>query len=406
MSVSFLKKFEEDLLRAYQETHSKIEDRNEKTMKYINNALTPLLNEILQSYYFENSLLPEIIENDYPADLLAIKIHGYLKSVPFSFIQDSYSNRSPVTEDHLITSIDKSKIFEKLKEIDSHYETLLETDVLKRKIHLLKKHEIEFTVIKTDNTNAYEVFGNLNKYLNYEPNFKSHPHLELEAKDMLFSDSLKLFDKMEYFNIEYKTERIFIVAHNHNQIAGISLLKPYTDLNDTAKKNDQYFMKDKMLYAACFMIGDQFRKKGLSIKLMKETFKYAKEHQSILIRSYPSKMGRDYLYWNVNELGNKSPDVFIINHSNENYFKDLKLAIKTVKNQEEYNRFYEKYKDVFYQTNKISNHYEFLRNLIPDEYEESYKLSNQERNEINDFMRKSHNEYTVSTIKNRRLKNV
>lgn len=405
MSVSFLKKYEEDLLRAYQDTHSKIENRNEQTMKDLNNILTPVLHEIINSYYFENSLNPEIIENDYTSDVLSIRIHGYLKTTPFSFVHE-YDSDNKSKQSNIAHNVNKELLLNRLREIDSHYETLLEKDPLKRKIHLLKKHEIEYTIIKTDKTNAYEIFGSLNKYLDYKPNFKTHPKLEIDDKGTVFSDNLKLFDKMEYFNIDYKTERIFIVAHNHNQIAGISLLKPYTDLNDTLNPKEKYFMKDKILYAACLMIGDQFRKKGLSKKLMEETFKYVKEQKSILVRSYPSKMGRNYLYWNVNELANNSNDVFIVNHNNENSFKELKLKIKTIQNEKDYDLFYEKYKEVFKKANKISTDYEFLRDLIPDNYEECYKLSNKETKEISNLMRKSNEEYTISTIKKRRLNNV
>lgn len=123
---STLVKYEEDLLTAFQNIYFKIEKTNDNLSKALNIALTPIIMDILNSYYFEDLLKPELKKrSDYRAGMFEISYNGYYNETPFISLESlDYANRDEFKD--LKLNVNKEEIINELIKIDPHYKVIFE----------------------------------------------------------------------------------------------------------------------------------------------------------------------------------------------------------------------------------------------------------------------------------------
>lgn len=406
---STLVKYEEDLLTAFQNIYFKIEKTNDNLSKALNIALTPVIMDILNSYYFEDLLKPELKKrSDYRAGMFEISYNGYYNETPFISLESlDYANRDEFKD--LKLNVNKEEIINELIKIDPHYKVIFEKDSLKQKLNLLKKFEIEYTIVRTNEIDTHSIFSEFHKVWSYKKNFSKNESLNRHDYSSAINNNLKYFDKMEFFNLDFERERIFVVAHNHNQIAGLSLISPYVDFNMTKVRNDDYFLKNKIFLGSYLMIGNQFRGKGLSSELLEKTFEYVDSNNGIFIRTHPTVMGKDRLYEKGNQMNIDRKNSFIINHLSEGEFRSYQNLIRSIKNENEYNVFRKSYQKLFRNLAEITSNYERMMDDT-DNYEYRNELR-MESLELQSTLIKLYDldykkEVLKNNQKNRRLKNV
>ena len=395
---SQLVKYEEDIIKAYRNLYGEFTVRNQELFSAFNSSFTPLIEEILNSYYFENDFnaSTKVLEG-FQAGRLEITYHKNYTAVPFLGLD----YRGYEKMDHNLV-VDFDALKESLKKIDPFYELIFEKDTLKRKLNIIKKHDIEYKIVKVGERDIAKVFSEFHKISKYEKNWNQQ-YAQYEYDDSM-NDNLKYLNRMEFLNFDYMTNRLFVVAYNQNQIVGLASLTEYSML-DKLNEKKQYYAKKNIMYNSVVMVASQFRGQGIGLELLNKSFDYANDNNLIFIRSHPSRDGSKYLYKNANELALKKTDVCIINSPLEDVFCMFKNQLKNVNNDKEYNIFLNVLKPAIKEITKIYDQYELLKNEHKD-FEIIDNITNEQTKIIRKIISKTQQDLTKAQLISRKNKYV
>lgn len=362
--MSPLIKFEEDIIKAYQKINGNFDNITDSLFTELNKTLTPFLNEILNSYYFEGDFKATFNYSESDENFV-INYHDDEICHPFLELNYlKYDDKAPV--DYNI-QVDREKLISTLKELDPFYSLLYEDSPIKRKLNLINKKELEFMTIKTTSENIYEVFSKLQSIGHYEKNWNKHQKYQIEST---LQDNLKRLNKLSFINFDGNINRTFIIAYNKNQVAGLSCIATYSRFDDFDKEEkDQYFARNKMAYSSYIAVASQFRGNGLGAEIMKKTIEYANTNKMVLLRSSSTNEGHSYMKENIDNIVLKTNDTVIVNASDEGYFNEFSKIIRNIKNDKEYDDFYERLKPTMAKISEVSINYDRISELYGDDYE-------------------------------------
>lgn len=331
-------KYQEDIIQAYKNIHGKVNYKN--IFEDFNEKLTPLIFEILKSYYFEDNFSPLLTKGNSYSKII---FNGKMLFAPFI----NMSTYHQFTETKKL-DIDIIDIKKELINVDPFYSIIFEEDPLKQKINLIKKYEINYSIIKVEE-NVYEKIKPFHK-LSYSANpfevkensYYNSYNLEEELKEVL---------KMPFINFEFNKNRHFVIAYNQNQIVGLTSLTKYSMLFDREEINNHY-MHNKFIYNSYMTVAKEFRGNNISIEMMKKSLEFAKENNLIFIRSQPTEDGRSYIEKKIDQIVKNDKKIVCINYDSNKIFSDLKTFIKSINNDNDYSKFLTKFKPLI---NKINN---------------------------------------------------
>jgi len=397
--TSHLVKFEEDIIAAFQESYGKVEKCNNDLLIHLNKQLTPLLIDILNSYYFENDFKASYhSKKTYNGEFNQIIYHENYEAIPFIRLEYSeyYSNQEPIHYPPINTEIIKQN----LKEIDPFYNLIFETDALKQKLNIIKKHDIEYTIVTANEKDIFDKFSKLHKIGNYKKNW-NQDFANYEYIGSL-EDNLKYLNQIEFVKFDHSTTRNYIVAHNHNQIVGISSMCNYTMLNNIYEEK-VYYASKHITYNSYIAVASQFRGHGIALELLNKSIDYAKEKNMIMVRSSPTLQGKKYLYDNANELVKKRKDVCIINHCDEANFLRFKNNFKNINSVSEFNTFLKEFIPIIQKISAITQNYESMKKDVKD-YLLEIDIMNEYDSIIDSHVKKDQQDLTKIQIKTRKHK--
>lgn len=395
--MSPLIKFEEDIIKAYQLVNGNFENINDSLFIELNKKLSPFLVEMMNSYYFEGDFKANLDEDQ---ETSIINYHIDEICTPFLDLNYlNYDDRPPI--DYHI-QVDKEKLIEALKSIDPIYNLIYEDSAVKRKLNLVNKKELDFMIIKTTSENIYETFAQLHTIGHYEKNWNKHQKYQIERT---LQDNLKELNKLSFVNFDSNINRTFIIAYNKNQVAGLSCIATYSRFDDYDKEDkDQYFARDKMAYSSYIAVASQFRGNGLGLELMKKTIEYAHKNKMVLIRSSSTSEGHSFMKENIDNIVLKTKDTAIVNASDEGFFGEFSKIIKNIKNEKEYDEFYEKLKPTMLKISEISINYDKMSEFYEDDYEQKMALRIEGVEIVSEICKKFQDSFTLPTP-TRKMKN-
>lgn len=397
--MSPLIKFEEDIIKAYQLVNGNFENINDSLFIELNKKLTPFLVEMMNSYYFEGDF-KATLDEDKDGETSIINYHVDETCRPFLDLNYlKYDDRKSV--DYNI-QVNKEKLIEALKSIDPLYNLIYEESAVKRKLNLVNKKELEFMIIKTTSENIYETFAKLHTIGHYEKNWNKHQKYQIEST---LQDNLKKLNKLSFVNFDSNINRTFIIAYNKNQVAGLSCIATYSHFDDYDKEDkDQYFARNKMAYSSYIAVASQFRGNGLGVELMKKTIEYANKNKMVLIRSSSTSEGHSFMKENIDNIVLKTKDTAIVNASDEGFFGEFSNIIKNIKNEKEYDEFYEKLKPTMLKISEISINYDQMSELYEDDYEKRMEIRLEGLALVSEISKNFKDSFTLQTP-NRKMKN-
>lgn len=393
-------KFEEDIIKAYQMINGNFDNVTDSLFTELNKTLTPFLTEMLNSYYFEGDFEATCGYSE-RNECFFINYHNDRKCGPFTELDYvKYDDKAPV--DYNI-QIDSEKLIETLKEIDPVYSLIYEDSPIKRQLNLINKKELEFTTIHVTSDNIYDVFASLHNIGVYEKNWDKHRKYQIASS---LQKNLKTLNKLAFVNFDNNINRTFIIAHNKHQIAGLSCIANYSsfDSSDIENLDDQYFARKYMAYSSYVAVSSQFRGNGLGVELMKKTFEHAKKNKLVMIRSGSTEDGHDYLKKGVDNLVLATKDTAIVNSCDEGSFNEFCKIITNIKNEKEYDEFYEKLKPAMAKISEVSINYDKLADLHENDHEERLKIRLEGLAIVGDVSKKFQDSFKPSTP-NRKNKN-
>ena len=367
--MSPLVKFEEDIIRAYQIINGNFENITDSLFTELNKKLTPFLNELLNSYYFEGDFKAT---SDYSERDENFVINYHEDETCHPFLELGYLKYDDKATIDYNIQVDSEKLIAALKEIDPVYSLIYEDSPIKRQLNLINKKELEFKTIKTTSENIYEVFSQLHSIGHYEKNWNKHQKYQIESS---LQDDLKILNKLSFVNFDGNINRTFIIAYNKNQVAGLSCIATYSRFDEYDKEDkDQYFARPKMAYSSYIAVASQFRGNGLGVELMKKTIEYANKNKMVLLRSSSTNEGHSYMKENIDNIVLKTKDTVIVNATDEGFFNEFSTIIRNVKNEKEYDELYEKLKPAMAKISEISINYDQKSELYGDDYEKKMEL--------------------------------
>lgn len=376
-------KFEEDIIRAYQAVNGNFENISDSLFYELNKKLTPFLNDLLNSYYFEDDFKANSNLDD---TNYTINYHENENCTPFLDLDYLKYDDKPKIDYNI--EIDEDSLINALKQIDPLYELIYEDSPIKQKLNLINKKELEFKTIYVTHENIREVFAELHNIGIYEKNWNKHQTYQVTRT---LQEDLSQLNKLDFINLEYNVNRTFIIAHNKHQIAGVSCIANYSMLDTIDEK--KYFARKNMAYSSYVAVSSQFRGNGLAVELMKKTFEYAKENNKIIIRSKSTFDGKSFLEENVDKLMLKTKDTAIVNSRDENLLNNFSKLIRSIKSDKEYELFYNKIKPVMLNIATLSIENEKKCDLLDNNYEERAKVNEQYSIVIKDIIKNFHDEF-------------
>jgi len=390
-------KFEEDIIKAYQMINGKFENITDSLFTQLNKELTPFLNELINSYYFENDFKSSVEYNE-SDEAFDINYHEDEKAHPFLNLGYlKYDDKPSI--DYKI-KVDHEKMIEALKTIDPIYTILYENSAVKKQLNLINKKELEFMTIKTTSENIYEVFSQLHSIGHYEKNWNQHQKYQIEST---LQDNLKRLNKLSFVNFDGNINRTFIIAYNKNQVAGLSCIATYSLFDEFDKETkDQYFARSKMAYSSYIAVASQFRGNGLGVELMKKTIEYANEHKMVLLRSSSTSEGHSFMKENIDSIVLKTKDTVIVNASDEGYFGEFSNIIRNIKNDKEYDDFYERIKPTMAKISEISINYDRVSETYGEDYEKKMAFRLEGLQEVGKVMKEFQESYSTKKPTNTR----
>lgn len=394
-------KFEEDIIKGYQKINGKFENVTDSLFTQLNKEFTPFLNEMINSYYFENDFKSNIEYNESDE---AFNICYHEDEIAQPFLNLGYLKYDDKPSIDYKIKVDSKKMIEVLKTIDPIYTLIYEESAVKRQLNLINKKELEFMTIKTTSENIYEVFSQLHSIGHYEKNWNQHQKYQIEST---LQNDLKRLNKLSFVNFDGNINRTFIIAYNKNQVAGLSCIATYSRFDEFDKETkDQYFARSKMAYSSYIAVASQFRGNGLGVELMKKTIEYANEHKMILIRSSSTSEGHSYMKENIDNIVLKTKDTVIVNASDEGYFNEFSNIIRNIKNDKEYDDFYERIKPTMAKISEVSINYDRVSETYGDDYEKKMAFRLEGLEELGEAMKEFQDSYSTKKTKNtRKIKN-
>lgn len=201
------------------------------------------------------------------------------------------------------------KTIKKLKE-DPYYETIFESDEIKKIINLKNRHDFKISILDIKNNNNEEI-SKLSKISN---------------DYSLKSDLSKLYG-LKYFPLNRDNEFKSIVAHNDLEIAGVlSLCPPY----------ENNIKKDSCLYLSYVSVCQSFYGEKLGMKMVESALDYIEKNKFVLFRTSSSNDGEKYIKDKITQIGidRKIP---IISYEERNLIIKILEKIKDKNNDYIYN---------------------------------------------------------------------
>jgi len=349
-------KYQEDIINACKNIYGDI--RFDGVLTDLNQELTPLLNEILNSYYFENCYNAIVYEKN---DNFEIEFNG-LKFKPFlmEYYESVITNESYRKIDFNIEDIKKE-----LLNIDPFYKIIFEKDSIRKKLHLKNKNNIEYSIIDVKE-DVFSILNNYHKIYQFKPSFfEFNSPLDKSNKKTNFDCEINDIHEIDFFSNFYNKNRKFIVAHNNFQIVGLLSLTNYKMyFNESENKN---FMKDNFIFNSYVSVSKHFKNKGIATKMMLISMDIAKKNNLIYVRSKPTNEGSLCIEKKIDKLMLEN-DIIHVNSGSLEVLGYVSDIVKSISNKEEYLKFIPEFKTLFnYINNSNFESEKFLEN------EESYE---------------------------------
>lgn len=322
-------RFEKDLKKAYlQAINNSVESFNNYGYQQLNDLLSPLLFEMINSYYFKDQYKECLMvkkdaetysDMDLPIYVIKEQENYYNGFALFYDGINQYTDKkSSLTINIPIVPIESIK--EKLKEISPLYSIIFETDSLRRNLNLLNKNDLKFQWIY--------VTDDLDKQL-------KNIHKIEEDLDTKYLSTNKLKDNLnsnyglEYVNFDSNRNRYFLVAHNEYEIAAIASVP-----NDSSYS--EFKFKDNFKYLSYIAVSKAFRGNSLGATIFEKILEKADEENWIIIRSSPSQDGRKHLEKKIDKIAQDNNSVLIINHDVEHFFTQINQHFNEIKKIEDF----------------------------------------------------------------------
>lgn len=159
-----------------------------------------------------------------------------------------------------------------------------------------------------------------------------------------------------------------------------------------------------MAYSSYIAVASQFRGNGLGLELMKKTIEYAHKNKMVLIRSSSTSEGHSFMKENIDNIVLKTKDTAIVNASDEGFFGEFSKIIKNIKNEKEYDEFYEKLKPTMLKISEISINYDKMSEFYEDDYEQKMALRIEGVEIVSEICKKFQDSFTLPTP-TRKMKN-
>lgn len=356
MMNNYFTKFQEDILRAYKNINGDIAYKN--VFSDFNKEASPLLLEMLKSYYFENKFNPKLNERN--------------GQVSISFDEQVFR---PFTEFGLYHNFKETKelninindIKKELLNIDPIYSVIFEKDPLKQKANLLEKHEISYTIVKIED----DVYEGLKEFQNLFKSENPFGHNDSYQKSHNLEKELKTTYDISLISFDYNTNRHFVVAHNKDQIVGLTSLTNYSMFFN--EDEDNHFMRHKFAYNSYVVVSSHFRGENIAVGMMKKAMDFAKENNLIFLRSSPTEDGKNYIEKKIDKIVENDQALVCINDSAKYVISSIKDIILSMSNEVDYLKFMNKLRPLAKKLNHdFSERYENLDKI--DDYQERMKL--------------------------------
>lgn len=159
-----------------------------------------------------------------------------------------------------------------------------------------------------------------------------------------------------------------------------------------------------MAYSSYIAVSSQFRGAGLGVELMKKTFEHAKKNKLVMICSSSTEDGHDYLKKNIDNVVLNSKDTAIVNSCDEGSFNEFCKIITNIKNEKEYDEFYEKLKPAMAKISEVSINYDRMTELDDGDYDKRLQLRLEGLAIVGDVSKKFQDSFKPSTP-TRKIKN-
>lgn len=351
--------YQKDIFQAYINLNKSIEYKG--ISENFNKQLSPLIVEILSSYYFEESFKPELLINEGHNE---IKFNSKIMFTPFIDIIDFYKFKDKKSPEINIEDIKKSLI-----NIDPFYSIIFETDKLKQQINLINKYEIQYSIVEVGENDIYK---NIKPF--HEKRINENSFYNKKNSQFILENELKKVFDIKFINFNNNKNRHFVIAHNHNQIVGLTSLTKYSKL---FINEENHFMKNKFIYNSYVSVAKQFRGHNIAIEMVKKAIEFIKENNFIFIRSSPTENGKDYIEEKINNLTVNDKDLICINNGSNKVLSDLQKVIHSIKNEKDYSKFTNEFKSL---THKLNSHFIERENQL---------IKIEDFSDCNDYIKKS-----------------
>ncbi len=379
-------KYQEDIINACKNIYGDI--RFDGILNDLNKELSPLLNEILNSYYFENCYNSIIYEKN---DCLELSFNG-VKFQPF--LIDYYES--------IITNNSYRKIYFNIEEIkkellniDPFYKIIFEEDSIRKNLHLKKRNNIEYSIVDVKE-DVFSILNDYHKIYQFKPSFiEPESPLDKSNKKINFDDEINEVQEIDFFSNFYNKNRKFIVAHNDYQIVGLLSLTNYKMYFKENESN--HFMKDKFIFNSYVSVSKHFKNKGIATKMMLISMDIAKKDNLIYLRSKPTNEGSLLIEKKIDKLMIEN-DITHVNSESLGVIEYISDIVKSINNKEEYLKFIPEFKNLFNCINNLNfEKNNFLNN--EEEYEKRVQYAKDNSNKINNTVQHFKENFIKNSLK-------
>lgn len=238
---------------------------------------------------------------------------------------------------------------------------------MKQKANLLEKHEISYTIVKIED----DVYEGLKGFQNLFKSENPFGHNDSYQKSHNLEKELKTTYDISLISFNYNTNRHFVVAHNKDQIVGLTSLTNYSMFFN--EDEDNHFMRHKFAYNSYVVVSSHFRGENIAVGMMKKAMDFAKENNLIFLRSSPTEDGKNYIEKKIDKIVENDQALVCINDSAKYVISSIKDIILSMSNEVDYLKFINKLRPLVKKLNHdFSERYENLDKI--DDYQECMKL--------------------------------
>lgn len=341
MSNYFIK-YQEDIINACKNLYGNLHFNG--VLEDLNKNLSPLLIEILNSYYFENNYNANIYKKN---DFYNIEFND-LNFKPFLM---EYYDSIITNQIYKKINFNLEEIKKELLNIDPFYKVLLEKDELKRNLNLINKNDISYSVVEVGE-DVYSIINNYHKAYQYKPSFfDSDSYLDISNKKINFDCEINDIQEIEFFTNFYNKNRKFIIAHNNYQIVGLLSLTKYGMYFNENEKD--HFMKNKFIFNSYVSVSNYFKNKGIATELMCMSMEIAKKNNLIYVRSKSTNQGSMFIEKKIDKLMLEK-NITHVNSENLEYLGHISNIVKSIKTEDDYLKFIPKFRDLFNELNNLN----------------------------------------------------